>query len=92
MVLTRIWTDAPEAMKEYAISKDVCAHPSEIAEGMRQLVESSKWPGGTVLEVSRGSPWRNVPAFNADPPAGAPTKPEQNDVERRILGLLGIAK
>ncbi|KAH0840987.1 hypothetical protein AYO21_10536 [Fonsecaea monophora] len=88
MVYTRIWTDAPRAMQEYGITKDVCALPDEIALGMKSLVESSQWPAGTVLEVVKGQQWRNVPAFNAEPPAGAGTKPEQNDVERRILALL----
>jgi hypothetical protein len=88
MVYTRIWTDAPKAMEEYNITKEACAQPSEIAVGMLSLVESSQWSGGTVLEVAKGQRWRSVPTFNAEPPAGAGVKPEQNDAERRILALL----
>ncbi|EXJ76270.1 uncharacterized protein A1O5_00778 [Cladophialophora psammophila CBS 110553] len=88
MVYTRIWTDAPKAMEEYNITKEVCAQPSEIAGAMLSLVQSSQWPAGTVLEVAKGQRWRNIPAFYAEPPAGAGVKPEQNEAERRIIALL----
>ncbi|TPX10395.1 uncharacterized protein E0L32_008614 [Thyridium curvatum] len=88
MVYTRIWTDAPKAMEEYNITEGICAQPSEIADGMLSLVESSQWPAGTVLEVTKGQAWRNVPTFNADPPAGAGVKPAQHAAEKRVLGLL----
>lgn len=75
-------------MENYSIKPENCLMPEEVAESMVELTESSKWPGGTVLEVAKGSGLRSVPAFNAPPPAGMGTKPKQSVAETVIYDLL----
>jgi len=88
MVLTRLWTDRPDMTKNYKGIEQIALGPKDIAESMVALAESSKYEGGTVLEVAKGQPWREVPAYNAPPPAGVGTKPEQSAADVRILEIL----
>lgn len=88
MVLTRLWTDRPDMKKNYTGIEEIALGPKDIAESMVVLAESAKYGGGTVLEVAKGQPWREVPAFNAPPPAGIGAKPEQSAADLRILDIL----
>lgn len=47
--------------------------PKDIAESMIALAESGKYVGGTVLEVAKGQPWKEIPAYTV----GVGAKPEQ---------------
>jgi len=55
---------------------------------MIALAEPGKHVGGTVLEVAKAQPWREVPAYNALPPVGIGAKPEQIAADQRILDIL----
>jgi 3-hydroxybutyrate dehydrogenase len=50
-VATPLWT---EDVKKALRDDDVLIHPDEVAERMLDVVESDEYPGGTVLEVTKG--------------------------------------
>jgi hypothetical protein len=74
--------------KNYKGIEQIALGPKDIAESMVVLAESSKYVGGTVLEVAKGQPWREVLAYNAPPPVGVGTKLEQSAADLRILEIL----
>ena len=87
-VKTRMWTDNPDLMKNTEFSDETAMTPEEYAGSMVALAEEAKYPGGTVLEVSKGSEWRVVPTFNAPPPAGVGTAPSMDRSLELILESL----
>ena len=66
--------------KNYPMIEQIALDPTDIAENMIALAESGKYVGGTVLGVTKGQPWREVPAYNAPPP-GIGAKLEQIAVD-----------
>jgi hypothetical protein len=68
-VRTPLWTDHPEKLEWFNKEADVWITPEETAEQMLRLLEDEALPGGSVLEVARGSS-RLVTAFNDPGPQG----------------------
>jgi hypothetical protein len=79
-------------MKMHGITDEVAMTPGEMADEMVNLTTSAQYGGGTVLEVMKGMPPRNVPGFNADPPAGMGTAHVITDAVKKVFDLLDKEK
>lgn len=64
-------------VKNHSVIEQIALGLKDIAESMIALAESRKYVGGTILEVAKGQPWKEVPGYNAPPPVGVGAKPEQ---------------
>lgn len=55
MVATPLWTrdDAKHVREQFSYADDLCIKPEEVAQGMKEIIEEGKYPGGTLLEVSK---------------------------------------
>lgn len=55
IVATPLWqsSQASEVAKQYSYSDNMAIAPEEVAEAMKDLVEQEKFPGGSLLEVSK---------------------------------------
>ncbi|QKX63424.1 uncharacterized protein TRUGW13939_10594 [Talaromyces rugulosus] len=87
-VKSRLFTDRPEFMKMHGITDEISMTPGEMADEMVNLTTSAQYGGGTVLEVMKGMPPRNVPGFNADPPAGMHTEHVVTNAVKKVFDLL----
>lgn len=87
-VKSRLFTDRPEVMIMHGITDEISMTPGEMADEMVNLTTSVQYGGGTVLEVMKGMPPRNVPAFNADPPAGLGTEHVVTNAVKKVFDLL----
>ena len=72
-----MWAGHPETKKKHSMIEQIALGPKDIAESMIALAESGKYVGSIVLEVAKGQPWKEVPAYNAPPPIGIGAKLEQ---------------
>lgn len=56
MVSTPLWTGdaARDVADQYSFTEDVCVSAIDVAGAMVEMVESSEYPGGALLEVSKG--------------------------------------
>ena len=66
LIKTPLWTENPEKMAFLPKDNPHWVTPEYVAEAMLELVESEKYPGGTILEV--GTVKRKVEAFNDSGP------------------------
>lgn len=57
MVSTPLWTGdhGSHHRGQYGYNDDMCVTPEEVAQGMKELVEESKYRGGTIMEVKKGA-------------------------------------
>lgn len=57
MVSTPLWKgeQGSHHRGQYGYKDDMCVTPEEVAQGMKELVEESKYPGGTIMEVKQGA-------------------------------------
>lgn len=62
IVLTPLWTEAPDKMALVNEQEDIWTTPIETAEAMLKLLEDSEMVGGTILEVGHGHT-RVIPLF-----------------------------
>jgi hypothetical protein len=68
IVSTPIWTTGtPGAGERFSITDDVAITADAVATAMAELVESDKYPGGTILEISKLGT-RVIPEWHIDPP------------------------
>lgn len=49
---TPLWTNAPSKMEQFSYSPTLALTAESVAETMVQLIEESKYPGGTILQVT----------------------------------------
>ncbi|KXS98512.1 hypothetical protein AC578_5527 [Pseudocercospora eumusae] len=56
MVSTPLWTgkEARREFEQFAYSEEQCLSPDEVAEGMREMIESEEWEGGSLMGIERG--------------------------------------
>jgi NAD(P)-dependent dehydrogenase (short-subunit alcohol dehydrogenase family) len=64
MVATPLWTgeDAKHVNSQFSYTDDVCITPDEVAEAMREMVESSKYKGGALMECRKGNLRGDLPS------------------------------
>lgn len=57
MVSTPLWTGdaAKDVAKQYSFTEKMCISAEDVAEAMMEMVQSAKYPGGSLLEVSKGN-------------------------------------
>lgn len=79
-------------MKMHGITDEISMTPGEMADEMIKLTTSAQYGGGTVLEVLKGLPPRDVPGFNAPPPAGMGTPHSVTNAIKNVFGLLDKEK
>ena len=55
MVATPLWTSetAKQVNAQWSYSDEMCLRPEEVAQAMKELVEQSKYKGGSMIEVSK---------------------------------------
>ena len=46
--------DAKDVAKQYSYTDDMCITAEDVAEGMKEMVESSRWKGGSLMEIRKG--------------------------------------
>lgn len=56
MVSTPLWTGAQgdHVRGQYSYTDDVCITADDVAEGMKEMIESEKWKGGSLMEIKKG--------------------------------------
>lgn len=55
IVKTRIWTDQPDKMAQFAIADNkVAVTVEEVAQSMLELIQDGKYVGGTVFKIDTG--------------------------------------
>ncbi|KAK5122449.1 hypothetical protein LTR85_004033 [Meristemomyces frigidus] len=57
VVATPLWTSdaAKDVAKQYGYNDEMSITPEEVAEAMMEMVQSGEYPGGSLLEVSKGN-------------------------------------
>ena len=90
MVTTPLWhKENPEKLKSVDEKSDVWIQPSEIAEVMLDLVQSSEYRGGTIIEASGKGQTRLVEVFNDEGPPGiGHSSGANNELEREVFEML----
>ncbi|KXT11947.1 hypothetical protein AC579_1005 [Pseudocercospora musae] len=53
MVATPLWTEEG-AKRQFGYEEGQCLAPEEVAEGMREMIESEEWGGGSLMGIERG--------------------------------------
>jgi hypothetical protein len=88
-VRTPLWTEHPEKLEWFNEEADVWITPEETAEQMLRLLEDEALPGGSVLEVARGSS-RLVTALNDPGPQGDGHRVSKSDeAVNKVYASLG---
>lgn len=55
MVSTPLWTDrTDDVLAQFGYHADQCITPEDVAEGMKEMVEEEKYPGGSLMYISKG--------------------------------------
>ncbi|EXJ71839.1 uncharacterized protein A1O5_04340 [Cladophialophora psammophila CBS 110553] len=68
IVKTPIWTTGtPGSGERFQIKDEISITAETVAEAMQEVIESGKYPGGTIFEVSKLGT-RTIPEWNIDPP------------------------
>lgn len=56
MVATPLWKDRSDTVaSQFGYTDDVCITPEEVAQGMKEMVEEEKYPGGSLMSIRKGS-------------------------------------
>ena len=68
MVATPLWTgdQAKHVNSQFSYSDDVCITSDEVAEGMKEMIESPKWKGGAMMDSRIGNLRADLPSPQRD--------------------------
>ncbi|GKZ21766.1 hypothetical protein AbraIFM66951_008770 [Aspergillus brasiliensis] len=71
IVPTPLWDTVPGIRKQLSYDKVKHVPVEEVAEYMLELIQQSKYPGGSVVEITSSGPngRRVIPPWNVSPPA-----------------------
>jgi len=77
-VSTPLWTRdaAKDVAKQFSYADDACITADEVAEAMMEMVQSGEYPGGCLLEVSKGKPVGKLESKEVGKEAGATASQE----------------
>ncbi|KAJ9606671.1 hypothetical protein H2200_008679 [Cladophialophora chaetospira] len=70
IIKTPLYVDHPEAERFLDKEKDFMLEPEDVARGMLAVCLDSKYPSGTVLEITDIDNWREVMLLNDPGPQG----------------------
>ncbi|KAF2168804.1 hypothetical protein M409DRAFT_20821 [Zasmidium cellare ATCC 36951] len=60
MVSTPLWTGRSDAVaSQFSYTDEVCITPEDVAQGMKEMIEEEKYPGGSLMSIAKGK-LRNV--------------------------------
>lgn len=64
MVATPLWTgeNAKHVNAQFSYTDDVCITPDEVAEGMKEMIESPKYKGGALMDCRKGNLRGDLPS------------------------------
>jgi NAD(P)-dependent dehydrogenase (short-subunit alcohol dehydrogenase family) len=64
MVATPLWTgdNAKHVNSQFSYTDDVCITSDEVAEGMKDMIESPKYKGGALMECRKGNLRGDLPS------------------------------
>ena len=67
MVATPLWTgeNAKHVNAQFSYNEDMCITPDEVAEAMKEMIESSKYKGGALMECRKGDLRHDLPSAQA---------------------------
>ena len=67
MVATPLWTGdtAKHVNAQFSYSDDMCITPDDVAEAMKEMIESPKYKGGSLMECRKGDLRHDLPSQQA---------------------------
>jgi NAD(P)-dependent dehydrogenase (short-subunit alcohol dehydrogenase family) len=68
MVKTPLWTDqsVKPIADQFGYTDDICITPEQVAQAMVEMIESGEYPGGSLLQVDKGTMRGRLDSQQAD--------------------------
>ncbi|KAK7883477.1 hypothetical protein LTR67_011227 [Exophiala xenobiotica] len=96
IVTTPIWTTGtPGSGRRFGITDDISVTARDVASVITETIESSEYPGGTIMEISKLGTrvipeWRITPTGEIDGKMAAGTDAPPEAIQRALAPILAI--